>query len=303
MRPTAAVAALALWAGATLLLAELRWFAAVSMVDRIRPYLPGGWQRRSERSGPFSVATFRDIVAPLARSAGDRLARVVGIHDDLETRLARTHSRLDPTDARLRQLACAGGAFGLGGLLTIAMALPVPVGLLVALGAPTLAFLVVEQRLTSASDEWQQRLFLELPVVSEQIGMLLSAGFSLGTALDRIAVRGTGACAQDLRRVGQRVRQGLTLGQALREWAELADVPAVTHLVSVLALDRDTGDLSRLIAEEARALRREAQRRLAADIDRRAQQVWIPVTVATLVPGTIFLAVPFLQALRLFSGN
>ena len=37
-------------------------------------------------------------------------------------------------------------------------------------------------------------------------------------------------------------------------------------------------------------------------LERRAQQVWVPVTVATLVPGVIFLAVPFLAALKLFSN-
>jgi tight adherence protein C len=162
---------------------------------------------------------------------------------------------------------------------------------------------VVEQQVTLAAERWQRRLFLELPVVSEQIGMLLGAGYSLGAALDRVASRGSGACAQDLIRVGTRVRQGLSETDALREWAEVADVAAVHRLVGVLALNRDTGDLGRLISEEARSLRREAQRELSAHIERRAQQVWIPVTVATLVPGTIFLAVPFLQAMRLFAGS
>jgi hypothetical protein len=45
------------------------------------------------------------------------------------------------------------------------------------------------------------------------------------------------------------------------------------------------------------------QRELIEQIERRAQQVWIPVTVATLVPGAVLLAVPFLEALRLFSTS
>ena len=74
------------------------------------------------------------------------------------------------------------------------------------------------------------------------------------------------------------------------------------RLVAVLALNREAGDLGRLIAEEARAIRRDVQRELIETIERRGQQVWIPVTVATLVPGVLFLAVPFIEALRLFSG-
>jgi tight adherence protein C len=130
--------------------------------------------------------------------------------------------------------------------------------------------------------------------------MLLGAGYSLGAALSRLAARGKGACGRDLVRVTGRIRQGLTEVEALREWAGVADVDALHRLVSVLALNRQAGYLGRLISEEARSIRRDAHRRLVETIERRAQQVWIPVTVAALVPGVIFLAVPFIEALRLF---
>jgi tight adherence protein C len=57
------------------------------------------------------------------------------------------------------------------------------------------------------------------------------------------------------------------------------------------------------VSSEARQARHEVQRLLTEMIERRAQQVWVPVAVATLVPGVILLAVPFLAALRLFSGS
>ncbi len=296
------LAALLAWFGATLALAELRWFARRPLAERLRPYVPGGWQL-GEHVGVLSVASFRDVVGPIASSIGARAARIVGIEEDLATRLTRIHSPLDPTAVRIRQLAWATGGFVAAALLAVTLSPPPAVGLLLVLGAPALALLVTEQQLASASAQWQRRLFLELPVVAEQMGMLLGAGYSLGAAIERIASRGTGACAQDFGRVGRRIRQGLTEAAALREWAELADVAAVQRLVGVLALERDTGDLGRLIAEEARGVRREVQRELIAQIDRRAQQVWIPVTVATLVPGTLFLAVPFLQAMSLFAGS
>lgn len=289
-----------LWLGSTLLLSERRWFARRPLDDRLWPYLPGGWQRPGRR-GALSFESFRDVLAPLASAIGDALAGGLGLHDDLATRLRRVHSPLDPTALRVRQLVWAVVSFLAAGALALAADLPAALGLVAVLAAPVLAFLLIEQQVAARSAAWQRRLFLELPVVSEQIGMLLSAGYSLGSALDRVAQRGRGACAQDLARVGHRVRQGLSDTDALREWAVLADVDAVHRLVGVLSLNRDTGDLGRLIAEEARAIRREVQRQLAARIDRRAQQVWIPVTVATLVPGTLFLAVPFLRAMDLFA--
>jgi Flp pilus assembly protein TadB len=133
--------------------------------------------------------------------------------------------------------------------------------------------------------------------------MLLSAGFSLGAALNRIATRGRGSCARDLARVCGRIRQGLSEVDALREWASIADVPALSRLVPILALNREAGDLGRLVSDEARAIRRDLQRTLIETAERRGQQVWVPVTVAALLPGVLFMAVPFIEALRLFSAQ
>ncbi len=140
-------------------------------------------------------------------------------------------------------------------------------------------------------------------MLSEQLAMLLSAGFSLGAALNRLAARGRGNAARDLARVCGRVRQGLSEIEALREWAAVADVEALDRLIPVLALNREASDLGRLISEEARAIRRDVQRELVETAERRGQQVWVPVTVAALVPGVIFLAIPFVHALQLFSGS
>ena len=77
----------------------------------------------------------------------------------------------------------------------------------------------------------------------------------------------------------------------------------VERIVGVLALNRHTTDLGRLLSEEARSIRDERHRALLEVMDKRAQQVWIPVTVAALVPGAIFIAVPFIEALRLFTAT
>ena len=98
------------------------------------------------------------------------------------------------------------------------------------------------------------------------------------------------------------MRQGLSEVDALREWSELADVDELDRLVSVLALNREAADLGRLVAEEARSIRREAQRELIETIERRNQQVWIPVTVAALIPGVLLMGVPFIDALTLFGA-
>ncbi len=303
MTRLALASGLLLWAGATLVLSRQRWFARRSLVERLRPYEPGGLATGPGGHGMLSVDSFAEVVGPLARTIGERIARLVGINEELPVRLERIHSDLDPTDFRVRQLGWSAlGAVG-GVLAATAVRPPAVVVLLFLLGAPALAFLFVEQQLAIESDRRKRRLFLELPVVAEQLGMLLSAGFSLGAALHRLAARGHGVSGQDLRRVVARTRQGVPEVDALREWAVVADLDALSRLVAVLALNREAGDLGRLIAEEARSIRREVQRNLIEQIERRSQQVWIPVTVAALVPGAIFIAIPFLEALRVFSAS
>lgn len=291
--------ALSLWAGVALLLGQVRWFRRRHLIERLEPYQPGGLAVAGRPGG--LQGSWANVLGPWARQAGGRLAALLGVEEDLTIRLRRLQSPLDATTFRLRQMAWSVTGLAGGAALSAATRPPIAVAALFTLGAALLGFLVVEHRLGAASRERQRRLFRELPVVAEQLGMLLGAGYSLGAALNRLAGRGSGVVAEDLRIVCSRIRQGLDETTALGEWASVARVPAVDRMVSVLSLNRQAGDLSRLISEEARSIRRDVQRSLIEQIERRAQQVWIPVTVATLVPGAILLAIPFTEALRLFA--
>jgi Flp pilus assembly protein TadB len=294
------------WWGATLLLAELRWTRRPSLQQRLASFAPRRAPLPDRHGGLLSVESFREVIGPLARAAGERLTRLLGVAEPLEVRLRRLGPAagvmIDPTVFRLRQLgrSAAAGTLVLAG--SVALGVPPVAAVGLTLGAPLLVFLIVEQRLIAAGERRRQQLRDELPVVAEQIGMLLAAGYSLGAALARVARRSSGACGEGLQEVGNRVRQGLSHADALREWADLVDLDELHRLVAVLQLQQEAGDLGRLIAEEARSMRREAQRRLVEVIERRAQLVWIPVTVATLLPGVLLMAVPFVAAMRTWSA-
>jgi len=263
---------LLLGTGTTLVLSALPWARRLSLSRRLAPYAPGGTARATapKASASAGIGPWRDSVVVLVTAAGARVARACGVEAAVLATLAQ---------------------------------LPTAVATATVLLAPLAGFLVVEQRLATRSRRWQERLQVELPVVAEQLGMLLSSGRSLGAALSRVAGRGTGCCARDLTRVVRRIRQGLTESDALAEWAALAGVDGVHHLVAVLSLHRQASDLGALVSAEARSMRRDAHRRLLEQLERRAQAVWIPVTIATLVPGVIFLAVPFVAVLHTFSGS
>ncbi|MFN8050550.1 MAG: type II secretion system F family protein [Acidimicrobiales bacterium] len=291
-----------LWAGATLLLSGRAWFRQPALITRLRPYA-GARAVTTVRPGTLSGASVRDVLGPLAAAAGARLSKVLGVNEELSARLVRSGSELDPAAFRLRQATWAGGALLAATLAAVVLGLPAPIATGVVLGAPVLAVLLIEQRVTTASRRWQERVLHELPVVIEQLGMLLSSGYSLGAAINRLGRRGRGACAVELARVAERVRHGVSDLAALREWAVRCDVPAVDRLVNVMALNWEAGDLGALISAEARSVRREVHRAEIEIIEQRSQQVWIPVTVATLVPGVIFMAVPFVDAMGKLTGH
>ncbi|HMK12137.1 MAG TPA: type II secretion system F family protein, partial [Acidimicrobiales bacterium] len=224
---------LTFWAGVVLVLTETRWARRVSLARR----LDGG------KSGGASKAPMLERLADQVGRAGTSVARSLGVHDDLATRLERAHSSLDPTAVRLQQIGWCVGGLALGVLVAAAAGAAPGAAVLITLTPAALGFLLVEHRVTRLSDSWKRRVALELPVVTEQLAMLLGAGYALGPALGRIADRGNGACARDLRRVLTRVDQGLAVNDALREWAALVDIPTARRLVTVLALDRETADL------------------------------------------------------------
>src|SRR3712207_5463805 len=94
----AVVCGLTLWAVMTLVLSHLRWFSRPPLVERLRPYSPSGMAQPGRRGAVLSVESFRDVIRPLARTLGERLARLFGVSEELSIRLERIHSSDDVTE-------------------------------------------------------------------------------------------------------------------------------------------------------------------------------------------------------------
>jgi tight adherence protein C len=301
MSPLEVVSLALLLGGAVLILADLPWFRDRPLVERLRPYFPSA---SSEVSPPSStVRDLGQVLGPIAHDLGNRVSRALGVGTDLPTRLQRAGWDPDAEAFRLRQVAHTLSALLLAGSVVICLRPSPPLTLAVLLGAPALTLLGHEHAVTRAGERRLQRLRAELPVLAEQLGLLISAGYSVTGALTRLSVRSHGIAAAELQRVLLRVRHGVAEHTALAEWAEASGLDAIGRLTAILALHGETADLGLLIADEARSIRAEAHRELLETIERRAQLVWIPVTVATLVPGLIFLAVPFTSAMSQVTGG
>jgi Flp pilus assembly protein TadB len=238
----------------------------------------------------------------MAEAFGSRLSQLTGIRTDLRARLAAAGRAQSPSEFRLAQFTHSLIAFGGAAVVILALRPNVSFAFVVLAGTPILVALADEQRLESAVEQRREQTDAELPVIAEQIAVLLAAGMSLGATLDRIASRGNGVVATELGVVQRQVRQGNSEVEALRSWAQRSRSEGVERLVAVLAMHRDAADLGGLLATESRAIRDAAHRRLIESIERRAQLVWVPVTVATLVPGLILIGVPFVSAMSRIAG-
>lgn len=290
------LAVVPMWLGASLLLGSIPVLRRGSLTARLLPHTPGA--RSPVRTGGNSL---RAVVEPIAADWAERLARAVGLGQDLRRRLDLVGDDRGPSAFRVRQV---GLSIGVGMFVVVGSgAVGVPGTLLtaIAIAAPAVTFALLDEHLSSRARQEQRRRRNELPVVAEQLGMLFATGYSVPAALARLGERGHGRVSADLRRVAAQIGQGVDETVALRAWAEMVDLEGAHRLVSVLALHRSTTDLGRLIGQEARSIRDELHRELLASLERRTQQVWIPVSVATLVPGVMFLLVPFLAAVRSFT--
>ena len=285
-----------LWCGVALLLSTLGPVRRPTLRARLRPHLGVG--------PAVERLPLRRRLTPLTLVVGEHLARWLRATEPLERRLRRVHHPLDPGGFRFRQISQAVAGLGLAGVLAAAA----PTGsapavtVVLVLGTPVVVFAIHEHLLADQERRQTRQIIRELPTVAEQLGMLLAAGRSVAAAVAHLGDRGQGPLSDDLRRVTRQLQQGVDERAALREWADLRPVPGVSHLVGVLTLAGETTDLDHLVEQESDAIREQAHRELLGDLERRSQQVWVPVTVATLLPGSLLLLVPFLDALRLFAG-
>jgi type II secretory pathway component PulF len=177
-----------------------------------------------------------------------------------------------------------------GGTL-IVIGLAAGVGLLIAVG-------VYEEMLGQLVKKNRQSVNAELAQFCERLAMMCLAGSSASSALLRIGAAGDTALRRAVARAVERTKNGMGLADALKHETAMFNAPGLDRVIRLIAAQHETPNLAQLLQQQAALQRSEAHRQLIADLDKRSQAVWIPVTVATLVPGVIFLAIPFLSALQ-----
>lgn len=278
-----AAALIMAWAGATVLLGLTNRCGSLGLPARWRRYqrgqgAPAPWPSPDSRIGHWLA------VEGVGRAA-------------LAEQLRQAGSSLSPTEFRAHQLRSAILSTMAAGAVAGVLRLPAFVGLAALLTPGPTAVLLSNGAMTARARRHRRQVQECLPTMAQMLTAQLCSGSSLSKALVHLAGSGQGPLKADLLHICSRISQGMGELAALSEWAGGMSSAGAIRLVETLRAATHSGDLARLVRMEGRNLSEEAHRRRLAIIERRAQQVWIPVAVATLVPGAVLLLVPFVSAL------
>lgn len=141
-----------------------------------------------------------------------------------------------------------------------------------------------------------------LPLYIEQISSFVASGLSIQSALDRYPKTIKGPWSVPSLRISAEIRRGANPGRAMGLVVAQYRLDDFGHLIRLLEANYSSPELPALLDEQSRSLRRRQQLELTEKLSKRAQAVWIPVSVAALVPGIIFVMIPFVSALHAFGG-
>ena len=191
--------------------------------------------------------------------------------------------------------AAMGMALALGLLATgrDAQAIPAALAGAAALTAPVGAQLGRERR-------ERKEMQAELPLSVEKLAVYLASGFSLSAALARLGEQ-DGASGRVFALISNGVRSGMSASEAGAEAARRWPGPAMTRLVTLLG-GASGADMVKAARSAAAGLRAEAHREALAAMEKDSQKIWIPITIAALVPGVVMIFVPFVAVMRSVAG-
>ncbi len=142
-----------------------------------------------------------------------------------------------------------------------------------------------------------------MPAEIEKLAVYLAGGYSLVGALSRIAERSKSPCTEIFEAVARSMRGGGALSDALAAAQEGSSIPSLTRLTKVLEGALYGADLVKAARNEAASQREDLHRRALAEMEKNSQKVWIPITIAALVPGIVLIFVPFVAVMKAVTGS
>ncbi len=192
-------------------------------------------------------------------------------------------------------ISLLGAAIAVG---VLPMHAVLPFALLGAGSALVLAKIIERTVLDHRKERRTKALDISIIALFEQLHLKLANGNSLQSSI----VRTDGITNKDILSLQNLIRSGMALESATSYWIDEFDTPSKRRAADLLLAKTTTSETLALLTGLIIQLRNEQRFALIAEIERRNQLVWIPVTIAVLVPGMIFIAIPLEATLRSLLG-
>ncbi|WP_308464416.1 hypothetical protein [Ferrimicrobium sp.] len=200
-------------------------------------------------------------------------------------------------------LTITSNATAVTALIVVILTIIEPTVSVVVLAIPLWLLLVGVQRLLllGAAQQTKEALRGDLPLLLSEIQASLERGHSLTTTLIIVARTTQTAWSKHLVRASTALTRGEPTSGVLNELADALGDPEVSRAFTLLALSNQHQVAQQLVGQLLTKAKLDHHHRLIAIAGKREQLIWIPVALATLIPGVLLVIVPLISSLKLLA--
>lgn len=162
----------------------------------------------------------------------------------------------------------------------------------------------VSEAASKIRKELRQRVEIEanLPLEIEKLALYLGSGLSLNSSFYRLAKTSSTETRAVFIFIAQGLQSGLPVGEVLNECYLRFPTDSIRRITNLLAGGASGGDLVRVTRDEAANQRGVRHLNALAKMEKVTQSVWIPITIAALLPGIAIVFIPFFSILTSLKG-
>lgn len=257
-------------------------------------------QASSRRLVEFLLASKTEGQMPWNAPAISQAKTSVYAHMDRTLRLNRRNISTQRFLAKLSALTAAGATAALVIAEMAGVNLPgLMAGAFIGGVSPGLGLLFILER---GAARMRISLSSRLPDLLERLSVSLNSGTSVSAALSSVSLETGSPWSPWVAQVVTSLSRGGSLREELYLIARYLDDEVFTRTAELLSSQTLSSELPKLLDAELESCRRRQRLKLTEILERRSQLVWIPVSIAILIPGSIILTIPLISSMKFFAG-
>ncbi|KJE75981.1 type II secretion system F family protein [Ferrimicrobium acidiphilum] len=238
------------------------------------------------------------------RPVGERPSQRTNLFNDVTTSISRELALLliDQPPARYL-LTISTNASVVTALLVVVSTLITPTIAPFLAAAVAWFLMVAMQRLLlfTKAQQAADALRNDMPLLLSELQTSLERGNSLTSAVIATARSTQTVWRDQLERSAASLTRGEPLSRVLADLAHNVSDPDVQRALELLALSNQHQVAQQLVAQLLTKAKLDHHHRLIATAGKREQLIWIPVALATLIPGVLLVIVPLIGSLKMLA--